>query len=43
MVVNKSLELGVLSRDLAENLKSALVGFRWSILKSGYNIIGAIF
>ncbi|KAJ8439002.1 hypothetical protein Cgig2_012998 [Carnegiea gigantea] len=30
MVINDALELGVLSRDLAELLKSALVDLQWS-------------
>jgi len=29
MVVNEALELGVLSSDLAEHLKSCLEGLRW--------------
>ena len=32
-MVNKGLELAVLSRGLAEDLKDALVGLRWSVFK----------
>ena len=34
MVVNEALESGVLSRDLAEHLKSTLKGLRWFIFKA---------
>lgn len=34
MVVNKTLEVGVLGRDLAEHLRSALEGHRWFIFKA---------
>ena len=33
-VVNEALELGVLSRNLDEDLKSALIGPRWFIFKA---------
>ena len=34
MVLNDALELGVLSRDLAEMLESALVGMQWSTFET---------
>jgi len=34
MVVNETLELGVLSKALVEDLKSALVGLRWFNFKA---------
>jgi len=34
MVVNEALELDMLSRDLAEDLKSALIGLQWFIFEA---------
>jgi len=38
MVVNDVVELGVMSRDMAEALKSTLKGLRWIIFESWLRI-----
>jgi len=34
MVVSEALELGVLNRNLVEDLKSTLIGLRWFIFEA---------